>query len=149
MNQAISNAAGIPMGAPSDEPDVMMEINTTPLIDVMLVLLIMLIITIPIQLHSVNMDMPVPKPAEKKLDPVVIKIEVDEKNTIWWNGQTLDSRAALEQRLQEASVLTPQPELHIKSHGKAKYAQVALVLASAQRLGLNKLGILGTEGFAN
>jgi len=100
----------------SDEPEVMMEINTTPLIDVMLVLLIMLIITIPAQLHSVNLDMPVSTPPTKKIDPVVVKID---------------------------------PELHIRSHAKAKYEAVALVMASAQRLGLNKLGIVGSEQFVN
>lgn len=132
----------------SDEPEVMMEMNTTPLIDVMLVLLIMLIITIPPQLHAVNLDMPTPSTAAKKADPVVIKIDVDANSTIHWNGKTI-SRAALEAKLTEASALQPQPELHIRSHAKAKYEAVAAVLASAQRMGLSKLGILGSEQFAN
>jgi len=133
----------------SDEPEVMMEINTTPLIDVMLVLLIMLIITIPAQLHSVNLDMPVSTPPTKKIVPVVVKIDVDANIVINWNGRPLTGRADLELKLTEAAATQPQPELHIRSHAKAKYEAVALVMASAQRLGLNKLGIVGSEQFVN
>ncbi len=133
----------------SDEPEVMMEINTTPLIDVMLVLLIMLIITIPAQLHSVNLDMPVASSPTKKIDPVVIKIDVDASSVINWNGKPIAGRADLEEKLAEAATIQPQPELHIRSHAKAKYESVALVMASAQRLGLNKLGIMGSEQFVN
>ncbi|WP_310646513.1 biopolymer transporter ExbD [Limnohabitans sp.] len=136
-------------GSGSGEPEVMMDINTTPLIDVMLVLLIMLIITIPAQLHTVNLDMPVSKPATKKVDPVVIKIEVDANSVINWNGKPLASRAELELKLQEASLMQPQPELHIRSNAKAKYGAVASVMANAQRLGLTKLGIVGSEQFVN
>lgn len=130
------------------EPEVMMDINTTPLIDVMLVLLIMLIITIPIQLHSINLDMPVgtPPPVQKK--PNIVRIEVDARSVVNWNGKPLADRAALDALLQEASTQQPQPELHIKAQGKAKYEAVAGVLASAQRQGLTKLGIVGTEQFA-
>ena len=133
----------------SDEPEVMMEINTTPLIDVMLVLLIMLIITIPAQLHSVNLDMPVSSPPTKKIDPVVVKIDVDANSVINWNGRPLAGRADLELKLTEAAANHPQPELHIRSHAKAKYESVALVMASAQRMGLTKLGIVGSEQFVN
>ena len=136
-------------GSGSGEPEVMMDINTTPLIDVMLVLLIMLIITIPAQLHSVNLDMPVNTNAAKKVDPVVIKIDVDASSVVNWNGKPITSRAELEQKLTEAAAVQPQPELHIRSHGKAKYEAVAGVMASAQRLGLTKLGIVGSEKFAN
>jgi biopolymer transport protein ExbD len=133
----------------SAEPELMMDINTTPLIDVMLVLLIMLIITIPAQLHSVNLDVPVNISQPKKVDPVVIKIDVDANSVVNWNGKAITRRAELEQKLTEAAALQPQPELHIRSHGKAKYAAVAGVMASAQRLGLTKLGIVGSEKFAN
>ncbi len=136
-------------GSSSGEPEVMMDINTTPLIDVMLVLLIMLIITIPAQLHSVNLDMPVNTNVAKKVDPVVIKIDVDASSVVNWNGKPITSRAELEQKLIEAVAVQPQPELHIRSHGKAKYKAVAGVMASAQRLGLTKLGIVGSEKFAN
>jgi biopolymer transport protein ExbD len=136
-------------GGSSSEPDVMMDINTTPLIDVMLVLLIMLIITIPAQLHSVNLDMPVNTNAPKKFDPVVIKIDVNAQSVVNWNGKPIASRAELEQKLTEAAAVNPQPELHIRSHAKAKYEAVAGVMASAQRMGLTKLGIVGSEQFVN
>ena len=133
----------------SDEPEVMIDMNTTPLIDVMLVLLIMLIITIPAQLHSVNLDMPLPTNAPKKADPVVIKIDVGADSVINWNGKPLASRAELEAKLAEAVGMQPQPELHIRSHAKAKYEAAAAVMANAQRMGLTKLGIVGSEQFAN
>jgi biopolymer transport protein ExbD len=139
----------IGQGSGSGEPEVLMDINTTPLIDVMLVLLIMLIITIPAQLHSVNLDMPVSKPPTKKVDPVVIKIDVDANSVINWNGKPLATRADLDLKLQEATTMDPQPELHLRSHAKAKYEAVAAVMANAQRLGLNKLGIVGSEQFVN
>jgi biopolymer transport protein ExbD len=132
----------------SDEPEVMIDMNTTPLIDVMLVLLIMLIITIPAQLHSVNLDMPLPTNAPKKADPVVVKIDVDANSVINWNGKAV-TRAELEAKLTEASAQQPQPELHIRSHAKAKYEAAAAVMASAQRIGLTKLGIVGSEQFVN
>ena len=114
----------------------------------MLVLLIMLIITIPAQLHSVNLDMPVPTNAPKKADPVVIKIDVDAASVINWNGTPVN-RSELEAKLAEASAQQPQPELHIRSHAKAKYEAAAAVMANAQRMGLTKLGIVGSEQFAN
>ena len=131
-----------------DEPEVMMDINTTPLIDVMLVLLIMLIITIPVQLHSINLDMPTgtPPPAIKK--PTIVRIEIDARNVVHWNDKILTDRAELDTLLQLASQQQPQPEVHIKPQGKAKYEIVAGVLASAQRNGLTKLGIVGSEQFA-
>ena len=131
-----------------DEPEVMMDINTTPLIDVMLVLLIMLIITIPVQLHSINLDMPTgtPPPAIKK--PTIVRIEIDARNVVHWNDKTLADRAELDALLQLASQQQPQPEVHIKPQGKAKYEAVAGVLASAQRNGLTKLGIVGSEQFS-
>ena len=138
----------IGQGSGSNEPEVMMDINTTPLIDVMLVLLIMLIITIPVQLHSVNLDMPVATPPVKKLDPVIIKLEVDANDVMYWNGKALAGRADLDAKLQEAANLQPQPELHLRAHAKAHYETVVAVMANAQRLGLNKLGILGSEQFA-
>ena len=137
------------LGSSHTEPEVMMDINTTPLIDVMLVLLIMLIITIPAQLHSVNLDMPVNTTAPKKTDPVVIRIDVDAQSAVSWNGKAIASRAELAQKLTDAAAMQPQPELHIRSHAKAKYEAVMAVMAHAQRLGLNKLGIVGSEKFAH
>ena len=133
----------------SDESEVMMDINTTPLIDVMLVLIIMLIITIPAQLHTVNLDMPVASSAPQPVEPVVVRLDIEADASLRWNGQLLADRPALEAKLAEAAAQQPQPELHIRSHAKAKYEAAAAVLASAQRLGLSKLGIVGTERFAN
>ena len=138
-----------PSLSPPEEDELMMDINTTPLIDVMLVLLIMLIITIPAQLHAVNLDMPVASAAPPPTPPQVIRIDIDANSVISWNGQALTDRPALQAQLMQAALMQPQPELHIRSHPKAKYEAAAAVLAGAQRRGLNKLGILGTEKFDN
>ena len=138
-----------PSLSPPEEDEWMMDINTTPLIDVMLVLLIMLIITIPPQLHAVNLDMPVASTAPPPSPPQVIRIDIDANSVISWNGQALADRTALQAQLSQAALLQPQPELHIRSHPQAKYEAAAAVLAGAQRQGLNKLGILGTEKFVN
>ena len=132
-----------------DEPEVMIEMNATPLIDVMMVLLIMLIITIPAQLHSVNLDMPAPTQARPKADPVVVRVDVSAGDVVSWNDKALTDRADLNARLKEAAALQPQPEIHIRSHAKARYATVAGVLAGAQRHGLTKLGIVGSEQFGD
>lgn len=142
----------MPLGNPSaagDEPEVMIEMNATPLIDVMMVLLIMLIITIPAQLHSVNLDMPAPTQVQRKTDPVVVRVDVGAGDVVSWNGKALTDRDELDARLKEAAALQPQPEIHIRSHAKARYATVAGVLAGAQRNGLTKLGIVGSEQFAD
>ena len=126
----------------SDAPDVMMEINTTPLIDVMLVLLIMFIITIPAQLHSVNLNMPAVSAQPPPVPPAKVRLDVAADNTVLWNGQPLEGNEALQAALQALSQQLPQPELHIHAHPRAKYAAVANVLASAQRQGVTKLGLV-------
>jgi biopolymer transport protein ExbD len=115
----------------------------------MLVLLIMLIITIPAQLHAVNLDMPVVSTAPPPKPPQIVRIDIDASSVISWNGQALADRVALQAQLAQAALLQPQPELHIRSHPQAKYEAAAAVLAGAQRQGLKKLGILGTEKFVN
>ena len=134
-------------GGGSNDPDVMIEINTTPLIDVMLVLLVMLIITIPIQLHSVNLNMPIGTPPPQTEKPVVVTIDVDFDGTIFWNGEIVKDRAALEARLMEAAAQPVQPEVHLRPNKLAEYKDVAMVMASAQRLGVTKLGLVGNEQF--
>ena len=129
------------------EPDVMMDINTTPLIDVMLVLIIMLIITIPVQLHSVNLNMPVGRPPPPLKEPVVVTIDIDFDGTVLWNGEALADRNALEAKLQRAAAEPDQPEVHIRPNKLVEYRSVAMVLASAQRLGVTKLGMVGNEQF--
>ena len=125
----------------------MSDINMTPLIDVMLVLLIMLIITIPIQLHSVNLNMPQGAPPAQQRDPVVVTIDIDFDGTILWNGEALTDRTALEDRLQRVAAEPDQAEVHIRPNKLVEYKAVATVLASAQRLGVTKLGMVGNEQF--
>jgi biopolymer transport protein ExbD len=139
---------GMSVGGGSDEP--MMDINTTPLIDVMLVLLIMFIITIPIMTHAVKLDMPRPNPnvVEPPLPPEIIELEVDYDGTIYWNGTQVSSFGTLERYFQIEAGKEPQPELHIRANKRAKYDNVAKVLALAQRQGLNKIGFVGMEQFA-
>jgi biopolymer transport protein ExbD len=134
-------------GSGSGEPDVMIDINTTPLIDVMLVLIIMLIITIPIQLHSVNLNMPQGAPPPSAQEPVVVTIYIDFDGTVFWNDEMLADRNALETRLMNAAAMPDQPEVHIKPNKLVEYKAVATVLASAQRLGVTKLGMVGNEQF--
>jgi biopolymer transport protein ExbD len=140
-------AMNVGSGGGSGDPDVMMDINTTPLIDVMLVLLVMLIITIPIQLHSVNLNMPVGNPPPPLVLPEVVKIDIDDQSRVYWNGEWLAERQQLEDKLTEASTKAVQPEFHLRPDKAAKYAVVAGVLASSQRLGLTKIGIVGSEQF--
>ncbi len=134
-------------GGGSSDPEVMVDINTTPLIDVMLVLLIMLIITIPIQLHSVNLNMPAGNPPPPPAPPVVVTIDIDFDGTVLWNGEILANRAALEDKLRGAAALPDQPEVHLRPNKLVEYKSVAMVLASAQRLGVTKLGVVGNEQF--
>ncbi len=134
-------------GSSSGDPDVMVDINTTPLIDVMLVLLIMLIITIPIQLHSVNLNMPVGRPPPPLVPPEIVKLDIDPRSVIYWNGEEVADRAALEAKLKAAESQAVQPEIHLRPDRAAKYEVVAGVMASAQRLGLTKIGIVGSEQF--
>ncbi len=131
----------------TEENEVMIDINTTPLIDVMLVLLIMLIITIPIQLHAVNMDMPVGNPPPPLVKPEVVKIDVDPQSLVYWNGVVLADRSELEFKMRAAAAQSVQPEVHLRPNKAAKYDVVAGVMASAQRLGLTKIGIIGSEQF--
>jgi biopolymer transport protein ExbD len=140
-------AMNVGSGTATSDPEVMMDINTTPLIDVMLVLLVMLIITIPIQLHSVNLNMPTGNPPPPLVLPEVVKIDIDSSSVVYWNGLPLPDRAAPEENLKAASAQAVQPELHLRPDKNAKYAVVAGVMASAQRLGLTKIGIVGSEQF--
>ncbi len=138
------------VGSEGDDGEVMVDINTTPLIDVMLVLLIMLIITIPIQTHAVKLNMPVnnvnnPPP----VPPVVIEIAVDFDGTIGWNNEIVKDRADLEQRLYRLTLQPNQPEVHLEPNKLAPYKYVAEVMAEAQRLGVTKIGIVGNEQFTH
>jgi biopolymer transport protein ExbD len=135
------------VGSSAKQADVMVDINTTPLIDVMLVLLIMLIITIPIQTHAVKLNMPIGKPPPPTVQPQVVTIDVDFDGTLIWNGETLSGRPELEARMRGAAAMQEQPEIHLRPNKLVRYRNVAMVMASAQRLGLTKIGIVGHEQF--
>jgi biopolymer transport protein ExbD len=134
----------------SDDNDgLLTEMNTTPLIDVMLVLLVMLIITIPMQLHSVNMNLPKAASIEPQPKPVTIQLDITASNQMVWNGTPIADKTALQALLDEtakaATSTENQPDIHIKPSDLAKYDTVASVLAAAQRAGLKKIGIVNTH----
>ena len=131
----------------SGDPEVMMDINTTPLIDVMLVLIIMLIITIPIQTHAIKLNMPVGNPPPPEKPPEVVQIDVDFDGTVLWNGTIIPTREELEVRLTAAAAQPVQPEVHVRPNKLVQYKSVAMVMASAQRMGVTKMGIVGNEQF--
>ena len=133
-------------GGGGGDPEVMVDINTTPLIDVMLVLLIMLIITIPIQTHAVKLNMPVGNPPPPAEPPEVVALDVDFDGTLTWNGEVVP-RAGLDARLASAAARPIQPEFHLRPNKLVKYEHVAHVMASAQRLGVTKIGLVGSEQF--
>jgi biopolymer transport protein ExbD len=134
----------------SAEDDVMVDINTTPLIDVMLVLLIMFIITIPIQTHAVKLNMPAPSNVQPTKLPDIKRIDVDFDGTIGVNG-VLTSKEELDAMLAEWGRLPvdDQPEVHLRPNKLVTYKHVAAIMASAQRQGVTKIGMVGNEQFLN
>lgn len=131
-----------------DENEPMMDMNTTPLIDVMLVLLIMFIITIPVQTHAVKIDLPVPSDnAASNVDPVKNKVMIDSAGTITWNGTPVDL-AQLSVFLEQTKALPVEPELQIQPDPYARYLVVDNVLAVVKRSGVGKLGFVGNEQYA-
>jgi len=135
-------------GSASADPEVMIEMNMTPLIDVMLVLIIMLIITIPIQNHAVNLNMPTNTPSNPPpVEPVVVNIDVDFDGTVLWNGAPVAGSADLEAKLGEVAAQANQPEVHLRPNAVVPYKSVAAVMAAAQRIGVTKIGMVGNEQF--
>jgi biopolymer transport protein ExbD len=132
----------------SGDPEVMIDINTTPLIDVMLVLIIMLIITIPIQTHAVKMNMPIAPSAAPPKPPEIVRIDIDFDGTIGWNGVVVE-KDELINRLSQVAQQPDQPEVHLRPNKLVTYKVVAMVMANAQRLGVTKIGLIGNEQFLN
>jgi len=130
------------------DPEPIVDINTTPLVDVLLVLLVMLIITSPIQLHSVNLDIPGTSAPPPPVQPTIVQLDILGEGRVLWNGEPLPDRAALEARLRHAAAEAEPPELHVRPDRAARYEAVAAALSSAQRLGLTKIGLIGAEQFA-
>jgi len=140
MAMNLGNSSGF------DEPEVMMDINTTPLIDVMLVLLVMLIITIPIQLHSVSLEMPVGTPPTNQVKPEKIQIDIDAKSVVYWQGVPVAAEE-LDEKMKAISQQNSQAEVHIRPNKDARYAVFANVLSSSKRVGLTKIAVIGAEQF--
>jgi len=126
----------------------MMEMNMTPMIDVLLVLIILLIITIPKANHSVNLNMPTNTNAPPPLkEPIVVTIDVDFDGTILWDNQIVANRKDLETKLSAVAAQPDQPEVHLRPNKLVPYKVVAGVMAAAQRLGVTKIGMVGQEQF--
>ncbi len=140
MSMSVGGGGG--EGAP------LVEMNTTPLIDVMLVLLIMFIITIPPQTHAVKLDLPPPNPNANNIDPVFNQIDIDFLNNVYWNKVPVDM-ATLRGYLGQAAKMPEQPELRMRPEPEARYAVVDEVMASAQQAGIEKMGFVGNEAYAN
>ena len=134
------------MSTSTADGDVMVEMNTTPLIDVMLVLLTLLIITLPIQTHAVKLDMPAANTPPPLIIPETVELGVDFDGTITWNNAPVD-RATMDAYFEDAAKKNPQPEIHVSPNRLAKYDAVARVLADAQRLGATHIGFSGIDQF--
>jgi len=139
---------GMSVGSASGESDVMVEMNTTPLIDVMLVLLVTFIMTLPVQTHAVKLDLPRPNSNNKpSTPPSVVDLEVDFDGTILWNGNVVESYDQLSRYLASVAAKEVQDEIHLRPNRLAKYDTVAKTLAIAQRLGVRKIGFVGNDAF--
>jgi len=128
--------------------EAMCDINTTPLIDVMLVLLVTLIVSLPIMTHAVKLDMPQannPPPPDQR--PEVIDLEIDFDGTVVWNGTQIPNLDTLEGYFRAEAVKVPQPEIHLRPDRRAKYDVVARVLAAAQRNRMKKIGFVNVSEF--
>ena len=137
------------MSAGNDDGEPMMEMNTTPLIDVMLVLLIMFIITIPIQTHAVKVDLPVQSDRPKDVvDPQKNKVYIAADGSVTWNGTPVDE-LTLRQYLEQTKTMTPEPELHFQPDAQARYEVVDKYLAVIKRSNVGKLGFIGNEQYRN
>ena len=137
------------MSAGSEDGEPMVEMNTTPLIDVMLVLLIMFIITIPIQTHAVKIDLPQnAPPSDSVIDPVKNKVAIDAGGVITWNGSPIDL-LTLRLYLQQSLRLPVEPELQFQPDAQTRYVVVDSVLAEIKRAGVTKLGFVGNEQYGN
>ena len=131
----------------SDAGQPVCDMNTTPLIDVMLVLLIMFIITIPVMTHAVKLDVTSTDGPMPSTPPEIIELEVDFDGTVIWNGNAVRDPRVLESYLRTAAAKVPQPEIHLRPDARAKYEIVAIVLAAAQRNHLRRIGFVNTSQF--
>ena len=131
-----------PAGGDEDEDGIMSAINTTPLVDVMLVLLIIFLITIPVVTHTVPLQLPKEANQPTITQPGNITVAVDQSGQVWWNEEHGHGRADLMARLDAIATKVPQPELHIRGDKDVAYEHVGRVLASAQRAGITKVSFI-------
>jgi biopolymer transport protein ExbD len=134
----------------NDSAEPMMDINTTPLIDVMLVLLIMFIITIPVQTHAVKLDLPVQQPNQvpPPINPVKNVVSINAGNQVLWNGSPVNLQT-LRQYLDTTQQMNPIPELHLQPDATARYEMVDEVLAVTKKAHVQKMGFVGNEYYMN
>jgi biopolymer transport protein ExbD len=131
-----------PFASPGEEQNVMSEINTTPLVDVMLVLLIIFLITIPVITKTVPLTLPKAVNIPTQTKPENITVAVDANGTIYWNQARVANRDDLLNHIKEAAVREPQPELHIRADKEARYEAVGRVIYTVQRGGIVKVGFI-------
>lgn len=129
------------MGSLSDDDDFNPEINTTPLVDVMLVLLIIFIMTIPVINHAVKLDLPRATSQPNDTKPETINLSIDAQGQVFWNNELMDE-SQLATRIADAAKVTPQPELHLRADRTTPYEKVAQVMSAAQTGGLTKMGFV-------
>ena len=128
--------------ADGEEEEVVSAINTTPLVDVMLVLLIIFLITIPVVTTSIQLELPKQRIEVRETKPENITISVDIAGNIYWNDLKLSNTAALIDRLKKIAVLNPQPEVHIRGDSRANYDAVGRIVYACQRAGIAKIGFI-------
>ena len=128
--------------ADGDEDEVVSAINTTPLVDVMLVLLIIFLITIPVVTTSIPVNLPKEKNEVRETNPENITLSVDAGGRIYWNDLRIANTAALIERLKKVAVLNPQPEVQIRGDGGADYDAIGRIIYACQRAGIAKVGFI-------
>ncbi|MBI2993469.1 MAG: biopolymer transporter ExbD [Gammaproteobacteria bacterium] len=130
-----------------EEPEVMASINTTPLVDVMLVLLIIFLITIPVVIQSVPVQLPRATNQATITKPENISIAVDREGNIYWNQRIVPTNQALLEKVKEIAVLKPQPEVHVRADRETRFENVGRVIVTAQRGGIAKVGFITEPEF--
>ena len=129
-------------GGPAEDDKPLSEINTTPLVDVMLVLLIIFLITIPVITQSVNVNLPKAANIPTQTKPENINIAVDADGNVFWNTGLIQNQEALLERLKAVAVMDPQPEIHVRGDKTTKYENIGRVIVLCQRSGIQKVGFI-------
>ena len=133
---------GMNVGSGGDEDEVTSTINTTPLVDVMLVLLIIFLITIPVVTQSIAMSLPKENNIARQTKPENIEISVSRDGEVYWNNQLVADNDALFERLKKVAVMTPQPEIHIRGDEKTRYESIGRVVFACQRAAIAKISFV-------